>query len=304
MTSSSPARRSGWTAAVAAATALAVLGAAAAALQVARERRGAPQKAREEVLYVTAPAVVQRLALSFDAVVADLYWIRAIQYFGSTRLSADPDKDYALLYPLLDLTTSLDPKFSIAYRFGAFFLSEEKPGGADRPDLAVRLLEKAIAANPGKWEYLHDLAFLYYREGDYRTAANWFLKAAALPGSAPWLKPLAAVVLAGTGDTATSRVLWRNMLDSEDEFMRREAERRLLQIEAIDTIAILERLIAEYSRRLGRPPSTWQDMMRAGLLRGTPADPAGTPYVLNPSTGRVTLATDSPLWPLPTDAPA
>ena len=35
--------------------------------------------------------------------------------------------DYPLLYPLLDLTTTLDPRFNIAYRFGAVFLAEPYP---------------------------------------------------------------------------------------------------------------------------------------------------------------------------------
>ena len=38
--------------------------------------------------------------------------------------------EYQLLYPLLDITTTLDPHFNIAYRFGAIFLSEPYPGGA------------------------------------------------------------------------------------------------------------------------------------------------------------------------------
>ena len=30
---------------------------------------------------------------------------------------------YPLLYPMLDITTTLDPRFSIAYRFGSIFLA-------------------------------------------------------------------------------------------------------------------------------------------------------------------------------------
>ena len=41
------------------------------------------------------------------------------------------------LYPLLDITTTLDPRFNIAYRFGAIFLSAKYPEGADSPQLAV-----------------------------------------------------------------------------------------------------------------------------------------------------------------------
>ena len=60
-------------------------------------------------------------------------------------LAAVETPEYDLLYPLLDLTTTLDPLFNIAYRFGAIFLAEAYPAGAGRPDLAVALLEKGIA---------------------------------------------------------------------------------------------------------------------------------------------------------------
>jgi tetratricopeptide (TPR) repeat protein len=245
-----------------------------------------------------------RMALSFDAIASDIYWIRAIQYYGSTRLSRSAARSYDLLFPLLDLTTSLDPHFSIAYRFGAFFLSEKAPGGAGRPDLSIALLNKAMAANPGRWEYPYDVGFVYYREGDYKTAAEWFLKASQVPGATNWLAPLAAVTAATGGDLASSRTLWRNILaTAEQPWMREAAEHRLQQLDAIDVIRQLEQLTAEYERRHGDPPPDWNDLVRDGALRGVPLDPAGHPYVLNPYWGSVTVADDSPMWPLPTDGP-
>jgi hypothetical protein len=37
----------------------------------------------------------------------------------------------------------------------------------------------------------------------------------------------------------------------------------------------------------------------AGLLRGVPVDPAGTPYTLNFATGEIAVSGYSPLYPLP-----
>ena len=247
-------------------------------------------------LYVTSPAVLRRLALSFDAIVADIYWMRAIQYYGGTRLSADPNKNYDLLYPLLHLTTSLDPHFSIAYRFGAFFLSEEHPGGAGRPDLAIRLLEKAMEVYPDRWEYPHDLAFVHYRTRDYPAAAQWFERAANKPDAPVWLRPLVAAVLATGGDSNSARLVWRSLLDSEVEFIRREAARRLMQLDAIDQIALLRQRTLLFRQRFGAPPGAWSDMIRAGLLSGIPLDPTNVPYVLDPVTGDVTLSRESSLW--------
>jgi tetratricopeptide (TPR) repeat protein len=275
-----------------------------AGLQLLRERRFAPLEPAAQVLYLSSPAVVTRAVLSFDAIVADLYWIRAIQYYGRARLLRSANARYDLLYPLLDLTTALDPHFSVAYRFGAFFLSERAPGGAGQPDLAIRLLEKAMAASPDRWEYPHDVGFIYYRQGDFAKAAEWFQRAAEVPGATNWLAPLAAVTLATGGDVRSSRLLWNNILvSSEEAWLRRTAEQRLRQLDAVEMSQQLERLTAEYQRRHGGPPGAWEDLVRDGALRGVPRDPAGHAFVLNPSRGTVTVARDSPMWPLPVDNP-
>lgn len=297
------ARHRGAAETAAAAALLVLLLVTGVALQAVRDSRFDAAATPPDFLYLTSPAVATRLALSFDAVVADIYWMRTIQYFGGNRLAPDGDKTYALLYPLLDVTTSLDPHFSMAYRFGAFFLSEERPGGAGRPDLAIRLLEKAMATHPDRWEYPHDIGFLYYRDGDYATAAEWFTRASELPDAAPWLGPLAAVTLAAGGDTRSSRVLWQQLLESEADWLRDIAGYRLRQLDAIEQIAQLEQLAAEYARRAGAPPASWEQLVRAGLLRAIPLDPLGHPYQLG-AQGSVTLSPESPLGPLPTERPS
>ena len=95
--------------------------------------------------------------LSFDALAADIYWIRAIQHYGRDRKPSQPTDRFELLQPLLDLTTTLDPHFNIAYRFGAIFLSLEPPNGPGRPDQAIALLEKGLANNPTRWQYAYDI---------------------------------------------------------------------------------------------------------------------------------------------------
>src|SRR5688500_14343038 len=85
-------------------------------LQLLREQfEPLPQPPDSAALFVRSSQMARRLSLSFDAVAADVYWIRAIQNFGATRRSTDPAKTYDGLYPLLDLTTSLDPYFRPAY---------------------------------------------------------------------------------------------------------------------------------------------------------------------------------------------
>ena len=63
-------------------------------LQIVREQRFPQAETAQQILYISSPAVMTRLALSYDALLADLYWIRAIQYYGGLRLAPGADKSY------------------------------------------------------------------------------------------------------------------------------------------------------------------------------------------------------------------
>lgn len=275
-------------------------------LEVWRDRVYGEPAPGDAVLYVRSGEAVRRMSLSFAPLVADLYWIRAVQYYGGVRLERTSGKRYDLLYPLLDITTTLDPDFTIAYRFGSIFLAENYPGGAGRPDLAVKLLQKGFRADPTRWRYLQDIGFVYYWwVGDYQEAARWFDKAADVPGAPWWLRSLAAVTKAQGGDRRGSRQLWQSLRDTADnEWLRSNATFRLEQLDALDVIDRLTAIVSAYKTRTGELPASWDTLVRAGLLRARPVDPAGSPYVLDPATGRVGLAADSRLNPLPVGAQA
>ena len=283
---------------------LVALCAAVVGLQAVQETRrplGLPPGVTGNVLYVRSPEFMKRAALSYNALLADAYWVRTIQHYGGTKLANDAHKQYDLLYPLLDLTTTLDLYFDIAYGFGAVFLAEQYPSGPGRPDQAIALLQKGLHAQPGKWRFAEDIGFVYYWwERDYTKAAEWFNRASEMPGAPNWMKPMAAVTLAQGGNRASSRMLWTQVLNAADaDWLRQQAKFRLAQLDAMDQIAALDSVIEAYRSRTGSAPQAWADLVRAGLLRGAPIDPAGRLYRIDPSSGKVTLAPDSPLNPLP-----
>lgn len=284
---------------------LALLAASVVGLQALRDQHpplSLPAGADSSMLYVQSGKAVQRAVLTYDALAADIYWMRALQYFGRTKLSSDPGKRYDFLSPLLDLTTTLDPDFDVAYRFGAVFLAEEFPGGAGRPDLAIALLKKGLATHPTKWQYAQDIAFVHYWwRQDYVEAAEWFKRAARLPLAPNWLAPMAAVTLAQGGNREGARRLWTQVFNNtEADWLMEQARFRLSQLDAMDEIDALETLAKAYRARTGELPRTWSDLIRAGLLRGAPVDPRNFPYELNPYWGTVGLARESTLAPLPT----
>jgi tetratricopeptide (TPR) repeat protein len=294
----------------------AALLAGAAQVQAVRERAYPPNETDEESLYLQSGVTLRRLSGAYTAVAADAYWIRAIQYYGGTKrrlaarqqgpeppplIAAMPSDEFALLYPLLDISTTLDPRFNIAYRFGAVFLAEVYPSGPGRPDLAIALLQKGLRVRPDKWQYLQDIGFVHYWYlHDYAAAAAWFRQASEVPGAPWWLRSLAATTLVQGGDRRSSRAMWESIRESaEIDWLRQDADRRLSQLRALDDIDALQRAVDDFSRRGGQLPATWSALVQARLLRGVPLDPTRTPYEL--SDGRVWLSKSSSLWPMPVE---
>lgn len=286
--------------------ALAGLVALVVMLQIVRDRRYTPPgEGVDSVLYLQASEVTSRILKPYAALAADLDWIRAVQQYGGDRVSQRPKK-YQSLYQLLDRATTLDPLFNIAYRFGAIFLAEPYPRGAGRPDQAIALLQKGIAAQPRKWEYCEDIGFVYYWQlHDYKAAAEWFDRAGAIPGAPWWMRTMAAVTLAKGGDRQSSRLLWEQLGQTADnDWIRGQSILRLKQLDAMDQIDQLESVVRHFQTTTGRSPQSWTELARAGLLRGTPLDPSAAPYELDPRTGTVTVAPSSELFPMPGMMPA
>lgn len=287
-------------------TVVAVLMAAGVWLQVVRDRRFGTDRPADQILYVQSPEVVDRLVLSYDALAADVYWIRALQVVGGAGRRGHPPARFELLHPLLDMATSLDPYFNIAYRFGATFLSQGPPVGPGRPDLAVMLLEKGLRHQPHKWQYMQDAGFVYYwTKQDYVAAAEWFERGSRVPGAPDFLKPLAAVTLAQGGRREASRMIFRGLVATaaDNTWTRQDAERRLRQLDAMDQMDYLRRVTAAYRARGGAIPMTWASLARAGYLRGIPQDPDGFVYELGPWSGDVSMHHESTLLPLPVEKP-
>jgi len=292
-----------WRPAGAAVAAMAVAGLSlSAAVLYARESRYPAPPPTERLLYLRSGQVADRLTLSFDALAADVYWIRTIQHYGRDLMAARRGRprldSYALLQPLLDLTTTLDPHFNIAYRFGAIFLAMEPPLGPGRADQAIALLEKGLAVSPDRWQYAYDIGFVhYFRTGDFDEAARWFRRASEMPGAPEWIAPFVAVTLVEGGRRQQAEEMLRQLLQSPERYIRDAATRGLLQIRALDAIDQLTAIVEAFAAERGTYPRAWSEIPM--FAAGPPADETGTPFVYDPGTHEVSLGAESPLAPLP-----
>ncbi len=263
--------------------ALCLLGQALTVRRLDRLREGATL---QEVLWIPSPKIVKRLSLGYTGLVADIYWTRVVQYFGSKHLAGS--QEYKLLEPLLDITTTLDPHLVVAYQFGSVFVAQQPPQGAGDPDGAAALVERGIRENPDSWRLYYGLGFIHYMERhDYKAAQQAFQRGSQIPGAHPFMKVLAASMAQRAGERETAFYLWTMIYDtSTDRLMRENALRRLESLKVDDDVDQLETLVRNYRAQTGHDPASWFEMMSAGWLRGLPLDPRGHPYKLMPG-GRV-----------------
>ena len=237
----------------------------------------------EEVLYFNSPKLVKRLSLGYDGLLADIYWTRAVQYFGSRHFVAA--MDYKLLSPLLEITTALDPKLIVAYQFGANFLGPKPPEGAGMPDKAVALVEYGIRNNPDSWKLYYELGFVYYymEPREYAKAAEAFERGTKVPNAHPFLRVLAAQMAQHAGEIQTSRMLWQAAYATpQDELIRKNAVAHLRALKVDEDVTELEKLVGAYREKTGRSPASFSELITAGMLPGAPVDPDGNPYKLLP----------------------
>lgn len=256
-----------------------------------------PHRAQEEVLYLWTGEQVKRAFPGFEAVAADLYWLRTVQYYGGQRRFAR-SRDFRLLRPLIDITTTLDPRLEVAYRYGAIFLAEQPPEGAGRPLEAVEVLERGVRRNPRSWRLRQDLGFFHYLFlKDTQRASQVLLEAAEVPGAAFWLRTLAADLIARGGDRRAARVMWQQMYEQGEEGIIQENARHQLRVlDSLDRREALEAAVVEFARRHGRRPERLDELGRGGLWDGPLADLAGVPFGYDVETGRVFVQPASPMW--------
>ena len=182
-------------------------------LQLGIDRQFAALHQENDELVLRSGRLVKALSLEYSTFLADVYWARAVQYFGEKTARRDPNME--LLAPLLDLTVALDPNLLVAYRFGSVFLAEPPPRGVGRPDLAIKFLQRGIAANPEYWRFYQDLGFIYYWElRDYQKTSEAFLEGSRNPNAYDWMKVMAAKIAGEGRSRETSIFLWRQLYES------------------------------------------------------------------------------------------
>lgn len=264
-------------------------------LQHAIDAKRADLHQEQDDLVLRSGPMLKAMSLEYAPLIADLYWTRVVQYYGNKHANHQADID--LLWPLLDVTTTLDPNLIVAYRFGSMFLSEQPPSGAGKPELGIELLQRGIRANPEFWRFYEDLGFIYYFElKDYPKAAEAFLEGSKKPGAMIWMKAFAARISEKGETLETSVMLWSEIYNSaSDPSIKNNAKIHLQLLRAQADCEHLNKIAVEYEKRTGHSPRSMREIVNAGLLPALVVDPEGYVYTFG-ADGKAQIDPASPLF--------
>jgi len=256
-------------------------------------------------------------ALGSEGMLADWYWILSLQYIGDKFVSrADQDINLddlnslnpRLLYPYLDNATDLDPKFLAAYSYGAIVLP-----AIDRTQ-AIALTEKGIANNPDSWRLYQYLGYIYWREKNFQKAAEVYGAGSKIAGAPPFMRQMAAAMMSKGGSREIARQMYGQMLESaEDEQSKRSAQLRLFELDSLDQLEAINKLLSDRRAATGTCPAKLNEIFSQLSAIELPnngdfkitadnvlVDPTGVPYKFDQTKCMATLSFESKI-PKPTN---
>jgi len=176
----------------------------------------------ERLLYLPTGRFLKPLCLGYEAVIADMLWLKAVGYFGGHYLT---DKSYKWLYHILDIITTLDPQFTYPYEFGGIILALEE-GNYEQ---STTLLEKGITYYPDYWRLNFYLGFNYfYFHKDLKKASYYMTRAAQLPGHPKYLPKLAASLLTQAGKKDQALYFLNQLLiNTDNEWLKEKIRQKI-----------------------------------------------------------------------------
>jgi hypothetical protein len=246
-----------------------------------------PHPTREErgERFVPRPEVAKLLALGFQPVLADVYWMQAIQVVGGAQ--GNPVDHAPLLARLIDVVTTLDPWVGHPYRFAANFLIDTD----ERVRFANTLLERATAHQPDDWRnwfYLGFNHFFYLK--DNAAAADAMEQAARRAGAPVYLKRLVARLRSESAGLETAQALLEEMLrDAKDPAAQAQFADALREIETERRARVLDAARETFRARAGRDIRDVEELAHGphAVLASLPAEPNGAGWKLEPITNRI-----------------
>ncbi|RMG57205.1 MAG: hypothetical protein D6713_10135 [Deltaproteobacteria bacterium] len=243
-------------------------------------------RGKSEFLFLPRADLVKRFSFGFDNFLADIYWLRVIQYAAEKRYTRN---GLEWMYRSVDLITELDPRFETAYQFGGIVLAFDP----DFVDESIEILEKGMRNIPDRWVFPFYIGFNYFfylRQFD--RAAEYLMKASELPGAPAYLPLLATRLLAEARKPETALVFLKGMLEkTQDPTLREKIKDRIRRVQVERDLLFLEEGVKAFRERFGRYPRNLRELVEKRVIRRIPPEPFNGYYYFDEKTKEVKSST-------------
>ncbi len=221
-----------------------------------------------------SPAAAQFVSFGAHEFVADVYWLKLIQYYGG----GDPQGKYRKLAELFNTVTELSPKFTAAYTTGLLVLP-----GEGFVDQALALAAKGEKNLPDSWEIPYNTGLVYHvYKKDYVQAAKEFEKAAALPNAPANARYFAAVYYNQADQRQTAYQIFKTLYDSSDnDFVKDRAKK---YVEHLDIFFALQDAIHRYQEKFHQAPDNLNQLVDKKIISTIPVSPLSIKFAIDPKT--------------------
>ena len=234
-----------------------------------------------QLLYLPSGKYLKPAAFGYDLLLADFVYLWSIQYYGDPGFH--PKLEY--LRHTYDIVTELDPNFLDAYQTGAFFMFYDMRN----PKAGLELLDRGLERNPKEWIIAADAGFYCMMNlRDYSKAADYFQKAADVPGAPQQARRMVASLKFRTGDRVQAYLIWKDIYETSTKAsIKQVAYHHMHDLKILVDLDALRAAIANYKKQRQRLPLNLNQLVAAGLIRELPVDPEGNEYLYDPTTGKV-----------------
>jgi tetratricopeptide (TPR) repeat protein len=228
--------------------------------------------ARQNFYFVPPLKYLSLVSATHKTSFAYLFFIRGILDLRESFPASVNRMDYLLAN--FKVAGELEPELIRAYFFGGIVA----PVTRQDTDKAIVFLEEAGQLRPAQWEFPFWVGLNYLELGDYRRAAEYYQKAAQLPGSPNYLKTNLAFLYYRAGRVNQGIVyLQALMLSLRDKRLIELIGRK---IEWLQGLAFLEEKVEEYHKIYGKWPEDLKELKNRNLIKEIPQDSFGAGFYL------------------------
>lgn len=222
--------------------------------------------------------------IGYNNFISDIMWMDVVQYVG---MHYQTDRDFKFLYVLLYSIDNIDPRFSNAITYGAFFLESL----ANQFDNAQKLLLLGMEKNTDTWEFPFELGFLYYAyKKDYNNAYKYFKIAVEKPGIPPQFRTFLPYVVEKGQTPEAALAVWEYMCSRKSgSIAEGVCDANIKRLYNKIAVEKLNSALKTYKLRYGSYPDKLTGLITSGIINNLPPLSEGAYYVYDPKTGKINI---------------